>query len=134
MMAQHRVRRMRSTAVSIGLVGALAVSLSGCGNAGQGGAFTGDPNVARQCVDEETLEVVEEGHCLQPTPSAGARSSTGRRYRHYYGGQPSGGRVSGGSFTALSGGNVETGGFGQTGRGKSGGASGGKSGGSSGGG
>lgn len=123
-------RRMRSTIVSIGLVGALAASLSACGST---------PAQDARCVDMDSFDVVPEQNCLAtPTASGTSRSTTGRRYGYYYGGRTSGSRVSGGSFTAPSG--VQSGGFGKsasgkssTSGGKSGGSSGGKSGGSSGG-
>jgi hypothetical protein len=114
-------RRMRSTIVSIGLVGALAASLTGCGSRTQ----------ARdaRCVDMDSFDVVPEQNCLAtPTATGTSRSTTGRRYGYYYGGRTSGSRVSGGSFTAPSG--VSSGGFGKSATGKSS-TSGGKSGGSS---
>ena len=114
-------RRMRSSIVSIGLVGALAVSLSGCGSRTQA--------QDTRCVDMDSFDVVPEQNCLAtPTATGTSRSTTGRRYGYYYGGRTSGSRVSGGSFTAPSG--VSSGGFGQSATGKSS-TKGGKSGGSS---
>ncbi len=113
-------RRMRSTIVSIGLVGALAASLTGCGSTRAQDA---------RCVDMDSFDVVPEQNCLAtPTATGTSRSTTGRRYGYYYGGRTSGSRVSGGSFTAPSG--VSSGGFGKSASGKSS-TSGGKSGGSS---
>ena len=114
-------RRMRSTIVSIGLVGALAASLTGCGSRAQA--------QDARCVDMDSFDVVPEQNCLAtPTATSTSRSTTGRRYGYYYGGRTSGSRVSGGSFTAPSG--VSSGGFGSSASGKSS-TSGGKSGGSS---
>jgi hypothetical protein len=143
-------RRMRSAAVSLGLVGALAFTLSGCGtNSAQA--------VQRQCVDDFG-QVVAEAQCLA-TPVAGSSprpgtTSNSRPYRYYYGGTTSGGRVTGGSYdppanykpsgsgsssssgvkTGSTTGGVDTGGFGgKSGSSSSSSSSGGKSGGSSGG-
>lgn len=84
-------RRMRSAAVSLGLVGALALSLSGCG--------TGQ-DAQRRCVDASSFAVVDEQNCLVATP--GTTGSTSHPYRYYYGGRVSSGRVTGGSFTVPS--------------------------------
>src|SRR5918997_6112776 len=112
-------RRMRSTIVSIGLVGALAASLTGCGSRAQA--------QDARCGDMDSFDVVPEQNCLAtPTATGTSRSTTGRRYGYYYGGRTSGSRVSGGSFTAPSG--VSSGGFGNSASGKSS-TSGGKSGG-----
>ena len=149
-MAPDPTRRMRSAAVSLGLVGALALSLSGCGTSAA-------QSVRRQCVDDFG-QVVTEAQCLatpvassSPRPGTTGSGGYSSPYRWYYGGSYSGGRVTGGSYdpppnyrppssgsnSGSSGikagsttGGVDTGGFG----GKSGGSSssGGKSGGSSG--
>ncbi len=150
-MAPPPPRRMRSAAVSLGLVGALAFTLSGCGTSPA-------QAVQRQCVDDFG-QVVTEAQCLatpvansSPRPVSGGGGYYSSPYRWYYGGSSSGGRVTGGSYDPpanyrpsggssgiASGGTtggVDTGGFG----GKSGSSdgssssSGGKSGGSSGGG
>ena len=115
-------RRMRSTIVSIGLVGALAVSLTGCGSRSAA--------QQRRCVDMDSFDVAPEQNCLveTPTSSGTSRTSSGRRYGYVYGGSVRSNRVSGGSFTAPSG--VSSGGFGASATGKSGTSSGGKSGGS----
>src|SRR4051812_35593110 len=95
-MAEPLPRRMRSTAINLGLVGALAISLTACG--GTKGAQAGP----RYCVDDFD-QVVPDAQCLA-TPvaspgSTGSRTGTSGR-RWYYGGTSSGGRVSGGSYTA----------------------------------
>ena len=147
-------RRMRSTIVSIGLVGALAVSLGGCGSKARS-AQGADP----RCIDADTFDLVDESNCAGianqqnclpvtptvaavagatdqpnclvagPTPT-GTRSGTTRtrRYTRYYGGTVNSGRVTGGSFTQPAA--VSTGGFGKSATGKSS-TKGGKSGGSS---
>lgn len=84
-------RRMRSAAISLGLVGTLALSLSGCG--------TGQ-DAQRRCVDASSFTVVDEQNCLVATP--GTTGSTSHPYRYYYGGRVSSGRVTGGSFTVPS--------------------------------
>ncbi|CAA9586899.1 MAG: hypothetical protein AVDCRST_MAG88-4089 [uncultured Thermomicrobiales bacterium] len=145
-MATDTPRRMRSSAIRIGLVGALAVSLSACGGS-RGGAQTvgGDfagPDEPRSCVDADTEELVPEENCLVPmaSPTAGGTGTTGtrpRRYGYRYGGRVDNGRLIGGSTSpsrsssssSRPSGGVETGGFGADG-GKSG-TGGGKSGGSS---
>lgn len=134
-MAPPPPRRMRSTAVNLGLVGALALSLSGCG--------TNRTQVAqRQCVDDFG-QVVAEAQCLAtPGPSSSARSGTrSRSPRWYYGETTAGGRVTGGSYdpppsgsranssSGATSGGVDTGGLG--GKSTSNSSSGGKSGGSS---
>lgn len=81
---------MRSTAVSLGLVGVLALSLTGC---------TTSRSVAQRCVAENDFSVATDDLCLAPTPVPGSTASQ-RRYRWYYGGHVSDGRVSGGSFNA----------------------------------
>ena len=138
-MSTETPRRMRSSAIRIGLVGALAVSLSGCGG-GRGGAQTvggdfGGPGEPRRCVDADTEELVPEENCVSPPPSptAGGARTTGsppRRYGYRYGGRADGGRLVGGSTSpsrsssssSRPSGGVETGGFGADG-GKSGGGS-----------
>lgn len=148
-MATDTPRRMRSSAIRIGLVGALAVSLSACGGS-RGGAQTvgGDfagPDEPRRCVDADTEEVVPEENCLVPAASptaggTGVASSRPRRYGYRYGGRVDSGRVVGGSTSpsrsssssSRPSGGVETGGFGsgggKTGAGASSGTGGGKSG------
>ncbi len=148
-MAPSSPRRMRSAAVNLGLVGALALSLSGCGGT------KAAPPVQRQCVDDFG-QIVAEAQCLvTPVASSGTTSSSrpsSSRTRWYYGGNTSGGRVTGGSYdppparstgsnnSSVTGsggksGSVDTGGFGggKTGSTSSGSSSssGGKSGGSS---
>lgn len=96
-MAPTPPRRMRSAAVGLGLVGALALGLSGCGtNSAQA--------IQRQCVDDFG-QVVAEAQCLAtPVASSSTRPSTGSStyrsspYRWYYGGTTAGGRVTGGSY------------------------------------
>lgn len=84
--------RKRSAAVSLGLVGVLAIGLSGCAS--------GRP-VTQRCVAENDFTLATNDLCLAPTPAPGSATSS-RRYRWYYGGQVSDGRVTGGSFNAPS--------------------------------
>ncbi len=112
-MTSDNPRRMRSAAVSLGLVGALAFSLSGCGTGGQ--------RDTRRCVDTTTEVVVEDGRCESTATSGGGGGYAGP-HRWYYGGRVSGGKVSGGSYDAPSG--IQRGGFGG-GKGGSGGKGGG---------
>src|SRR5689334_1216931 len=94
---QDQPRRLRSTAVSLGLVGALALSLSACG--------TPSASATRRCIDETNVRVTDSAYpvvgddqCLaSPSGSAGSFGSTSR-YRYYYGGVLNNGYVSGGSF------------------------------------
>src|SRR4051794_35156301 len=115
-MADPLTRRMRSKAFSLGLVGALAISLTACGGT------TGAQNVPRYCVDEFD-QVVPDAQCLA-TPvaspgSSGSRTSSSSR-RWYYGGVAAGGRMSGGSYNpppssssgGKSGSGIKIGGFG----------------------
>lgn len=86
---------MRSAAVSLGLIGALALSLSGCGGT------KAAPPVQRQCVDDFG-QIVAEAECFTtPVASSGSTSSSRpstSRTRWYYGGTTSGGRITGGSY------------------------------------
>lgn len=125
-MAPTPPRRMRSTALHLGIVGALAVSLTACGGTQKA--------ASRYCVDDFD-QIVPDAQCLATPVASGSNTRTGSssRYRYYYGGSNSGGRVTGGSYTVPpSGGNsssgvktsgVDTGGFGggksSTGGGKS---------------
>jgi hypothetical protein len=92
-------RRLRSSAVSLGLVGALALSLSACGTSGA--------SATRRCVDannvrqtDSAYQLVEDDKCLtSPGPSTAGGFGTTPHYRHYYGGLVTSGFVSGGSFT-----------------------------------
>lgn len=92
-------RRLRSTAVSLGIVGALALSLSACGST--------SASATRRCVDDTTLrpfdnayQVVDDPNCLtSAAPATSGSFGTTPRYRHYYGGVLTAGYVSGGSFT-----------------------------------
>ena len=108
-MSPSTPRRMRSTAVSLGLVGALAIGLTGCGSG------SGNQNTARRCVDTDTQVVVEDERCDATTSG---RHVGGGYYGYYYGGRVRGGKVSGGSYSAPSG--VDTGGFGAKGKGSGG--------------
>ena len=92
-------RRLRSTAVSLGLVGALALSLSACGSSTSASA-------TRRCIDESTLrptdnayQLVNDPNCATSTaPTTSGTFGTTPRYRYYYGGTVSNGFVYGGSF------------------------------------
>lgn len=92
-------RRLRSTAVSLGLVGALALSLSACS--------TTSASATRRCIDENTLRQTDNAYqlandpsCLtSPAPSTSGTFGAVPRYRYYYGGVVNNGYVSGGSFT-----------------------------------
>lgn len=91
-------RRLRSTAVSLGMVGALALSLSACGST--------SASATRRCIDENTLrppdsayQVVADPNCVTGTaPATSGSFGTTSRYRYYYGGVLNNGFVSGGSF------------------------------------
>ena len=92
-------RRLRSTAVSLGVVGALALSLSACGSTGA--------SATRRCIDETTLRPTDNAYQLASDPNCVAPSTTSGsgtfgvapRYRYYYGGTVTNGYVYGGSFT-----------------------------------
>jgi hypothetical protein len=92
-------RRLRSTAVSLGLVGALALSLSACGST--------SASATRRCVDETNIRLTDNAYplagdqqCLtSPAPSTAGSFGSAARYRYYYGGTVNNGYVYGGSFT-----------------------------------
>lgn len=84
--------RKRSAAVSLGLVSVLAISLTGC---------TTGKTVTRRCVAENDFTVATNDLCLAPTPVPGSANSS-QRYRWYYGGRVTDGRVTGGSFNVPS--------------------------------
>lgn len=91
-------RRLRSSAVSLGLVGALALSLSGCG--------TSSGSATRRCIDTNTLRPTDGAYQLASDPSCvGGTAATSGSFgttpsnRYYYGGVVSNGYVSRGSFT-----------------------------------
>jgi hypothetical protein len=96
---QDQPRRLRSTAVSLGLVGALALSLSACG--------TPSASATRRCIDETNIRVTDNAYPVVPdaqclaSPAGGTGGSFGAtsRYRYYYGGTLNNNYVSGGSFT-----------------------------------
>jgi hypothetical protein len=93
-MTEPLPRRMRSKAINLGIVGALAVSLAACG---------GTQSVQRTCVDEFD-QPVPDAQCLA-TPVAspgsnGSRTTSPSRHWYYGGTRSSGGRMSGGSYTA----------------------------------
>ena len=93
-------RRLRSTAVSLGLVGALALSLSACGSGTSASA-------TKRCIDESTLrptdnayQLVNDPNCVtSAAPTTSGSFGAAPRYRYYYGGTVSNGYVYGGSFT-----------------------------------
>lgn len=99
---QDQPRRLRSTAVSLGLVGALALSLSACG--------TPSASATRRCIDETNVRVTDQAYpivgddqCLvTTTPTTSGSFGTTSRYRYYYGGTVNSGYVYGGSFTVPS--------------------------------
>jgi hypothetical protein len=95
---QDQPRRLRSTAVSLGLVGALALSLSACG--------TPSASATRRCIDETNIRVTDSAYPVVPdaqcvASTAGTAGSFGStsRYRYYYGGTLRDNYVYGGSFT-----------------------------------
>lgn len=96
---QDQPRRLRSTAVSLGLVGALALSLNACG--------TPSASATRRCIDETNVRVTDQAYpivgddqCLvTTTPTTSGSFGTTSRYRYYYGGTVNSGYVYGGSFT-----------------------------------
>jgi hypothetical protein len=97
---QDQQRRLRSTAVSLGLVGALALSLNACG--------TSSASATRRCIDANNIrqtdsayQLVGDENCLvSPGPSTAGGFGTTPSYRHYYGGREVNGYVLGGAFTA----------------------------------
>lgn len=91
-MSDQTPARKRSTTVSLGLVGVLALSLTGCASG---------RTVVQRCVAENDFTIAANDLCLAPTPVPGSTTSS-RRYRWYYGGRISNGRVTGGSFNAPS--------------------------------
>jgi len=91
-------RRLRSSAVSLGIVGALALSLSGCG--------TSSASATRRCIDETTLRptdsayrVIGDPSCVSSASATSGSFGTTPSHRYYYGGTLSNGYVRGGSFT-----------------------------------
>ena len=95
---QDQTRRLRSTAVSLGLVGALALSLSACG--------TPSASATRRCIDETNIRVTDKAYpvvgddqCVASSSGTAGSFGSTSRYRYYYGGAFSNGFVSGGSFT-----------------------------------
>ena len=97
------VRRMRSAAVNIGMVGVLAFAISGCANT--------NSSAERRCVDQTNDTVVTDDWCAD---ESGGGGRVGGPYGWYYGGRSTGGRVTGGSYARPSG--VDSGGFGESGR------------------
>ncbi len=99
----------RSRHVEIGLLGALAVALTGCGDSEQGS------NETRRCVDERNV-VIDESKCRSNTPVPGGAF-------WYFGGVGNlpGTIASGGSRTATNG-EVARGGIGGTAGGAAGGS------------
>lgn len=96
---QDQPRRLRSTAVSLGLVGALALSLSACGG-------TSSASATRRCIDANNIrltdnayQLVGDENCLTSAAPAAGGFGTTPSYRHYYGGQVVNGYVLGGSLT-----------------------------------
>ena len=96
---QDQPRRLRSTAVSLGLVGALALSLSACGS-------TSSANTTRRCIDANNIrqtdsayQLVGDQSCVASTAPAAGGFGTTPSYRYYYGGRVVNGYVLGGSFT-----------------------------------
>ncbi|WP_175411684.1 hypothetical protein [Streptomyces sp. TRM64462] len=100
------MRRLRSSHVVLGGMGALALTLTSCGSA--------EPD--KRCVDRLSREVLPDYKCS----SSGSGSSTSGSYgsggggSYYYGGSTRDGRVEGGSFSKSS---VQRGGFGCSGTG-----------------
>lgn len=88
--AERAAGRRSSTAVVIGAVGALSLSVAGC---------SPDDTVTAHCVDRDSktadgdYRVVDEDNCDTDHPSG----THGGGYFFYYGGKRSGATVSGGS-------------------------------------
>ncbi|HEV2086926.1 MAG TPA: hypothetical protein VGR21_01315 [Cryptosporangiaceae bacterium] len=101
-------RRMRSTAVRIGMVSLLSVAVAGCGSGGDEYSDSGE-DVTAYCVDPDSLdaegnyEVVDEDLC----DDDGYRSSHGG-YFFYYGGVRSGSKVKGGTTVRPQNANITT--------------------------
>ncbi|MEU2184605.1 hypothetical protein [Streptomyces thermolilacinus] len=99
------MRRLRSSHVVLGGMGALALTLTSCGSS--------EPD--RRCVDPVTREVLPDYKCRDGYDDdyyGGSGGGGGGSY--YYGGSSSSGRVEGGSFDKSA---VQRGGFGCSGSG-----------------
>ncbi|CAL9509662.1 hypothetical protein [Streptomyces sp. enrichment culture] len=101
------MRRLRSSHVVLGGMGALALTLTSCGSS--------EPD--RRCVDPVTREVLPDYKCRDDNRGGGSGGSGGGGGgggSYYYGGSSSSGRVEGGSFDKSA---VQRGGFGCSGSG-----------------
>ncbi|WP_189529588.1 hypothetical protein [Streptomyces roseolilacinus] len=96
------MRRLRSSHVVLGGMGALALTLTSCGSS--------EPD--KRCVDRITREVLPDYKCRDG--GGGSSSGSGSGGSYYYGGSSSSGRVEGGSFDKAA---VQRGGFGCSGSG-----------------
>ncbi|UUS32613.1 MULTISPECIES: hypothetical protein [Streptomyces] len=94
------MRRLRSSHVVLGGMGALALTLTSCGSS--------EPD--RRCVDPVTREVLPDYKCR----GGGSGGSGGGSGSYYYGGSANSGKVEGGSFDKAT---VQRGGFGCSGSG-----------------
>ncbi len=100
-------RRMRSTAVRIGMVSMLSVAVAGCGSSGEEYTDSGE-DVTAYCVDPNTLdgegnyEVVDEDLC---DDDDGSRHGA---YFFYYGGFRSGSKIKGGTTVRPHNANIST--------------------------
>jgi hypothetical protein len=87
-MTAQKARRMSSRAVRLGMLGALSLTLVGCGG-------SSDDEVQAYCVDQNSLlpdgsyEIVDEDLC----DDDGYRSSHAGGYYWYYGGSRNGSRI-----------------------------------------
>ncbi|MDT9683245.1 hypothetical protein RND61_14350 [Streptomyces sp. TRM76323] len=95
------MRRLRSSHVVLGGMGALALTLTSCGSS--------EPD--KRCVDPLTREVLPDYKCRDGSGSSGNGGGSGS---YYYGGSAKNGRVDGGSFDKSA---VQRGGFGCSGSG-----------------
>lgn len=98
------MRRLRSSHVVLGGMGALALTLTSCGSS--------EPD--RRCVDPITREVLPDYKCGDGSGDDDDYYGGGSSGSYYYGGSASNGRVEGGSFDKSA---VQRGGFGCSGSG-----------------
>ncbi|WP_149185000.1 hypothetical protein [Streptomyces sp. TRM49041] len=98
------MRRLRSSHVVLGGMGALALTLTSCGSS--------EPD--KRCVDRISRELLPDYKCSSSSGSSGSGSGGSGGGSYYYGGSARDGRAEGGSFNKSS---VQRGGFGCSGTG-----------------
>jgi hypothetical protein len=102
---RRRKRILIGAGVTVGVVALIAVGYS---------VVQSDDEIAAQCVDEETQEIVDDSNCVTPVANSGSYGGGfypifigggGRQYHYNYGGTGTPGqRVSGGTTVVPSGG------------------------------